>query len=219
MDAQSRLEQARHDMLRRQLARRGVQSRRVLEAIERVPREQFVETVEPADAYADRAISIDCGQTISQPFMVGLMTQALDLQGGERVLEIGTGSGYQTAILAELAGQVISLERHADLSRQAAERLARLGYRNVRLEVADGTRGWQAEAPYDRILVTAAASSPPPALLDQLADGGTLLIPVGDESGQVLEKIRKQGGYLQKEGLVGCRFVPLIGDEKPGPNS
>jgi protein-L-isoaspartate(D-aspartate) O-methyltransferase len=172
-------------------------------------------------AYADRALPIDCGQTISQPFMVALMTQVLELSGDELVLEVGTGSGYQTAILAELAREVISMERHAELTRQAGTVLASLGYTNVTLLTGDGTLGWPPRAPYDRIMVTATAAQCPPPLFAQLAEGGILVIPLGDRSYQTLQAIRKVEGEPQAANISGCRFVPLVGSagwpEEPPP--
>jgi protein-L-isoaspartate(D-aspartate) O-methyltransferase len=215
MDA-ARLQIAKRSMLRRDLKRRGVRDRRVLAAIERVPRERFVPAELEDEAYADRALAIDCGQTISQPYIVALMTEALALSGNEKVLEIGTGSGYQTAVLAELAARVVSIERHAELSEQAWRRLAALGYRNLRCVIGDGTLGWPEEAPYDRILVAAAAPSCPPALVEQLADGGVLVIPVGGEEEQELERCVKQSGALTRTRLTSCRFVPLIGAAAQG---
>ncbi len=201
----------RRAMVKQQLLRRGIGARRVLEAFERVPREWFVPRSFESEAYADHALGIDCEQTISQPYIVGLMTEALDLHGREKVLEIGTGSGYQTAILAELAGSVISIERHGQLSLGAQRILERLGYRNVRLVIGDGTRGLPAEAPFDRIIVTAGATELPPALVEQLAEGGILVIPVGAEHAQMLQAIRKEHGALHVTELSGCRFVPLVG--------
>ncbi|HET6881410.1 MAG TPA: protein-L-isoaspartate(D-aspartate) O-methyltransferase, partial [Pirellulales bacterium] len=201
---------ARHKMVRDQLQRRGIHDRRVLEAMERVPREAFVFPELAEQAYADRALPIDCGQTISQPYMVALMTQALELNGSERVLEIGTGSGYQTAILSRLAGHVVSLERHAPLVETAREALASVYCDNVELFVADGSAGWQEQAPYDRILVAAASSSCPHALIDQLADGGRLVIPLGDSNSQVLQTLSRRGEQIIWENLVACRFVPLV---------
>jgi len=200
-------------MLRRHLQSRGIFDPRVLDAMWRIPRERFVEEADREEAYADHAMTIGCGQTISQPYIVALMTQALALQGGERVLEIGTGSGYQTAILAYLASEVASIERHAELSRQAAAVLADLGYTRVKLIVGDGSLGWPAEAPYDRILVAAAAASPPQHLIDQLAPDGILVIPVGDREEQMLQAIRKVSESVQIESLSACRFVPLVGAE------
>ena len=209
MDAAS-AELAKRTMLRDHLRRRGVHDRRVLAAIERVPREQFVPAESIDDAYSDRALPIDCGQTISQPYMVALMTEALALAGGEKVLEIGTGSGYQAAILAELSRRVVTVERHAELSEQAKRRLADLGYRNLRFVEGDGSRGFAEEAPYDRILVTAAAPVCPPALFEQLAEGGVLVIPVGVDDEQMLQRWTKQAGELACQSLGGCRFVPLV---------
>ena len=163
----------------RQLAERSIRSTRVLAAMDRVPRERFVPEGVRHLAYADRALPIGCNQTISQPYIVALMTEALQLTGGEHVLEIGTGSGYQTAILAELAASVVSIERHEELSQRAGQVLAELGARNVQLIVGDGTLGWPGRAPYDRILVAAAANEIPPALEEQLAEGGILVIPLG----------------------------------------
>jgi protein-L-isoaspartate(D-aspartate) O-methyltransferase len=205
---------AARDAMLRQLSERGVRSVRVLAAMEKVPRERFVPPEVQHLAYADRALPIACEQTISQPFIVALMTDALELAGDERVLEIGTGSGYQTAILAELAASVVSVERHAELSRDAGKVLRELGYANVTLVVGDGTLGWPGQAPYDRILVAAAAARVPPALEEQLADRGTLVIPVGASDGQVLQAYHKVGGKLYAEPLSGCRFVPLIGAQR-----
>lgn len=201
---------ARHDMLRL-LAERGITSSRVLAALAAVPRERFVPEGVQHLAYADRALPIACDQTISQPYIVALMTDALDLSGNEHVLEIGTGSGYQAAVLAELAASVVSVERHAELSRRAAEVLADCGFTNVTLVVGDGTLGWPEKAPYDRILVAAAAAQVPPALEAQLAEGGRLVIPIGSSEGQVLQVCRKIGGKLHAQALSGCRFVPLVG--------
>lgn len=198
-------------MVRRQLFQRGIRSPRVLQAIRTVPRERFVPASERGEAYADRALPIDCGQTISQPYIVGLMTEALQLGGTESVLEIGTGSGYQTAVLAELAHRVVSIERHAALSAQAASVLAELGYQNVQLIVGDGTLGWVEAAPYDRILVAAAADKVPAALFEQLREERNLVIPLGDAESQALVSIRKHQGQPQATRLTGCRFVPLIG--------
>lgn len=210
MDAESPQTLSRDLMLREQLLQRGVHDRDVLEAMRKVPREQFIGRHLSPLAYADRALAIDCGQTISQPYMVALMTEALDVVGDARVLEVGTGSGYQTAVLAELAGRVISIERHAPLSHRAGETLARLGYENVELLVGDGTLGWPAEAPYDRIIVTAAGETCPPALIEQLGEGGVLVIPLGGRDSQVLHRLVKRGGQIIHDDLVACRFVPLI---------
>ncbi len=206
---------ARQAMVSDQLQRRGIIQARVLAAMNRVPRERFVERGQEDQAYEDRALSIECDQTISQPYIVGLMTQALDLAGDEKVLEIGTGSGYQTAILAELAARVVTIERHAELSRRAETLLAELGYHNVRIVVGDGSAGWPDEAPYDRIIVTAAASEAPAKLVAQLREGGILVIPSGDRDSQSLQAIRKIDGQPQAKTLSGCRFVPLVGEFQP----
>ena len=191
---------------------------RVLAAMDRVPRERFVPAGVRHLANADRALPIGCNQTISQPYIVALMTEALQLTGSENVLEIGTGSGYQTAILAELAASVVSIERHEELSQRAGQVLAELGARNVQLIVGDGTLGWPECAPYDRILVAAAANEIPPALEEQLAEGGILVIPLGGSHSQMLEAHHKVGGRLHVEPLSGCRFVPLVGaQEEEGP--
>jgi protein-L-isoaspartate(D-aspartate) O-methyltransferase len=201
---------ARHHMLSSDLLDRGIDDPRVLNAMARVPRERFVLPEYFSEAYADRALAIDCGQTISQPFIVGLMSQALELTGREHVLEIGTGSGYQAAVLAELAHDVVSIERHAELSDQAAAVLKELGCTNVQLLVDDGSQGWAPGAPYDRIIVTAATERCPPALFEQLAEGGLLVIPLGSGDGQMLERIRKRNGRAETQHLSACRFVPLV---------
>jgi len=205
--------QAQQRMLDEQLRARGITSPRVLSAMAKVPREQFTPRTEPVEAYADRAWPIDCSQTISQPFIVGMMTQALDLSGSERVLEVGTGSGYQAAVLAEIAARVITIERHPELARQASQLLSWLGYDNVKVMVGDGSLGWPAEAPYDRIIVTAAGRQPPPALLAQLSDGGLLVMPVGETDIQQLIRLEKQGNQFHRQELSGCRFVPLVGQQ------
>jgi protein-L-isoaspartate(D-aspartate) O-methyltransferase len=200
----------RREMVKSQLMRRGIRSPAVLEAMGRLPRELFLPSSREDEAYGDHAVNIACSQTMSQPYMVALMTEALELGGQEKVLEIGTGSGYQTAILASLARNVISMERHGELSLQAQRVLAQLGLRNVRLVIGDGTRGFPAEAPFDRIVVTAAAPQVPEPLLEQLADGGILVIPVGAGQSQVLQSIRRSGDERVVTQLSGCRFVPLV---------
>lgn len=205
------------DAMLRQLQARDIHSDRVLAALASVPREQFVPPPLRPMAYADRALPIDCEQTISQPYIVALMTQALELSGNEQVLEVGTGSGYQTAILAELAGHVVTIERHPELSDQARRLLGELGYTNVTFLVGDGTQGWPQQAPYERIVVAAAAARVPAALEQQLADGGTLVIPVGTSESQMLEACRKRGNKLYSEPLSGCRFVPLVGAQGDRP--
>jgi protein-L-isoaspartate(D-aspartate) O-methyltransferase len=205
------LQAAKNEMLRKQLQRRGIYDRGVLAAMAKVPRERFLRPELRDEAYADRALGIDCGQTISQPYIVGLMTQALELSGAETVLEIGTGSGYQTAILAELAKEVVTIERFAPLSQQAEGLLRELGYRNVTLIIGDGTLGWAERSPYDRIVVTAAAAECPPQLLAQLTEKGIIVIPLGGRDCQMLQAIRKVAGAAQAVSLSPCRFVPLVG--------
>jgi len=204
-------------MLDEQLIGRGVHSPRVLDAMAWVERARFVPETLQAAAYADRALPIACDQTISQPYIVALMTDALELSGSERVLEIGTGSGYQTAVLAQLAAWVVTVERHAELSQLAAARLHEQGYRKVTFLVGDGTQGWPELAPYDRILVTAAGPEVPPALFEQLAEGGILVAPLGPADSQELQQIRKVGGQPMVRSLGGCRFVPLVGQGKAQP--
>lgn len=198
-------------MVEEQIRKRGIRSPRVLEALARVPRHLFVPQDLIEHAYEDRALAIGEHQTISQPYMVAAMTDYLELQGGERVLEIGAGSGYQAAILAELAREVITIEKNASLAESARARLAALGFHNIRVEIGDGTLGWPKSAPFDAILVAAAAPSIPPLLVAQLADGGRLLIPVGQNDKQMLMRIRKRGNEISEEKLFPCQFVPLRG--------
>ncbi len=203
------------------LNRAGIRDRDVLLAIATVPRERFVPAELAGHAWENRPLPIGDDQTISQPLIVATMTQALRLHGTERVLEIGTGSGYQTAILCELSRSVISIERRANLAETAAGRLRTLGHRQARVIVADGSRGWPEEAPYDRIIVAAAAPGIPPSLLEQLSpeDGARLVIPVGTGDNQELIVIERIGGKLYRQDLGPVRFVPLIGTEgwdKPG---
>ena len=204
---------ARRWMVDQQLTARGITDPRVAAAFRKVPRHLFVPPDLEESAYEDRPLPIGSAQTISQPYMVALMTSQLRLQGHERVLEIGTGSGYQTAILAELALEVYSVERIPDLLIAAEERLSRLGYLNVHLTTSNGSLGWPGHAPYDAVIVTAAAPDVPHALLDQLADGGRMAIPVGSAGEQMLHRITKQGARLHREQIASCVFVPLIGAE------
>ncbi|KMY68201.1 protein-L-isoaspartate O-methyltransferase [Desulfocarbo indianensis] len=203
---------ARRRMVEEQIMRRGVRDQRLLKAMNEVPRHLFVDEAFWSQAYNDHPLAIGEGQTISQPFMVALMTDALGLTGGEKVLEIGTGCGYQTAILARLADWVYSVERLAGLSRRAQGNLEKVGVFNVNLVVADGTKGWPAEAPYDAIIVTAGAPATPRPLREQLAQGGRLVIPVGDRRVQTLWRITRKGEEFVQEDLGGCRFVDLIGE-------
>ena len=206
-------------MVARQIEGRGVTAPRVLAAMRSVPRHRFVPEGLRASAYDDRPLPIGEGQTISQPYMVASMTAGLDPQPGDRVLEIGTGSGYQTAILARLASEVVSIERHAVLADRARTLLADLGVANVTVVVGDGSRGWPDAAPFDRILVTAGAPSVPAALTAQLAEGGRLVIPVGPAGLQHVTVIDRGGGRLHERTAEACTFVPLIGAEgwPPGP--
>jgi len=207
--------EARQRMVRDQLRKRGVNAPRVLRVLGQIPRELFVPSSVRDDAYADRALPIDAEQTISQPYMVAVMTQALNLRGAEKVLEIGTGSGYQAAILAALAASVVTIERHPELSSQAANRLRELGYSNVNFIVGDGTAGHLPESPYDRILGTAGAREIPPAWLEQLKVGGILVAPIGPPDDQVLLRIIKLPEGIQQDILLRCRFVPLVGEYAP----
>ena len=198
-------------MLREQLVPRGIEDERVLVTFRTVRREVFVPAELKEDAYGDFPLSIGEGQTISQPYMVALMTQCLELKGNEKVLEIGTGSGYQTAILAELSKQVYSIERIQTLAKRAKEILEKLNYTNIKILVGDGTLGWEEFSPYDRILVTAAAAEIPPSLMDQLEEKGIMVIPVGGIYSQELKVIRKEKGRPKLKTVERCIFVPLIG--------
>lgn len=200
-------------MVDRQIAARGISDERVLAAMRTVPRHLFCNPPGHAEAYRDHPLGIGEDQTISQPYMVALMTECLRLTGAERVLEIGTGSGYQTGILAEIAAEVCSVERIAVLADRARETLRDQGYENVRIRVGDGTLGWPEHAPYERIIVTAGAPRVPAALAEQLADGGVLVIPVGDRSVQTLMIVTREGAKFREETSCGCRFVKLIGEE------
>jgi protein-L-isoaspartate(D-aspartate) O-methyltransferase len=200
-------------MVAEQLERRGIRDPRVLRAVSKIPRHLFVEEALVGRAYGDHPLPIGEGQTISQPYMVALMSEALGLAGHERVLEIGTGSGYQTAVLAELCGKVFTIERLKSLSDRAMRRLDELGYYNVLARVGDGTLGWREEAPFDGVMVTAAAPEVPAALLDQLAAKGRLVIPVGDAHTQVLRKCVRDDPELRWIDLGGCVFVKLIGQQ------
>lgn len=198
-------------MVDEQIRRRGVKDERVLAAMETVPRELFVPGAQLDAALSDRALPIDCGQTISQPFMVAAMTALLKIRPEHRVLEIGTGSGYQTAVLAQLAGHVFTIERVADLQAAARRLLSSLDVTNVSYRVGDGTEGWPYEAPFDGIIVTAAAPEVPPPLRAQLAEGGRLVIPVGGEHEQILTVVEREQGRFRESPQFPCRFVKLIG--------
>lgn len=206
-------EVARRRMVDEQLVARGIKDSKVLAAMGKVPRHLFVSPGMENQAYLDRPLQIGFSQTISQPLMVAMMSEELHLAGSDRVLEIGTGSGYQAAILAELAREVFTVERLTDLSIRARKVLYRLRYKNVKLRIGDGTTGWPEEAPYDGIIVTAGAPYVPEALRQQLADGGRLVIPVGGEDIQTLEVITRRGNDFEKFVSTSCRFVKLVGKE------
>jgi len=205
--------EARRNMVRSDLRDRGIHDVGVLDAMGHVPREHFLDPALAEHAYDDRALAIGCEQTISQPYIVALMTQALELKGNERVLEVGTGSGYQTAILAELAYEVVTIERHEALADNARELLQALGYRRITVIHGDGTLGYPVAAPFDRVIVTAAGESVPPALWAQLAVGGILVMPVGPRDRQVLQVCRKSSDKPLTQALTSCRFVPLVGKQ------
>jgi protein-L-isoaspartate(D-aspartate) O-methyltransferase len=193
------------------LRRRGIADQAVLKAMDEVPREYFVETSFVTSAYADQALPIACGQTISQPYVVAYMTEQLEVRPGHRVLEVGTGSGYQAAILSRLAREVVSVERYRTLADQARDRLRALGYDNVEIVAGDGFAGVPERAPYDRIIVTAAAETIPEALLAQLADGGIMILPLGSHEGsQHIIKLTKSQTGTQRENLIPVRFVPML---------
>jgi len=204
-------EQARREMVETQIRKRHVTDTRVLDCLERIPRHEFVPSEFRARAYEDAPLPIGEGQTISQPYIVAAMTAALRLQGNERVLEIGTGLGYQAAVLACLTREVFTVEFRAALSTEAAERLATLGYTNVDVHCGDGTLGLPEFAPYDAILVAAAAPSVPTPLLAQLAHGGRMVVPVGGAENQDLQLIERSHGTFHTTLLEPCRFVPLLG--------
>ena len=202
----------RDQMVAEQLAARGIRSEVVLAAMRRIPRELFVSPAQQAGAYADGALPIDCAQTISQPYMVARMTELLELRPDRPVLEIGTGSGYQTAILACLAQRVYTIEWHEKLMTEAAARLTELGLRNVAYRCTDGSLGWPEHAPFDAILVTAGAPAVPQPLCDELSENGRLVLPVGPVADQTLVRVRRTAGGLQREEHMKCRFVKLLGE-------
>lgn len=199
-------------MVDEQLIPRGIDDPKVLEAFRAVPRHSFVPEEYISESYRDTPLPIGFGQTISQPYMVAIMTQLLDLNGDEKVLEIGTGSGYQAAILARLCRQVCTVERDANLLERAKKVLRDEGHDNIIFRCADGTNGWEEEAPFDGILVTAAAPDLPQPLKEQLAEGGRLLIPVGPAYSQILVLVQKKGEEFISRNICGCVFVPLVGN-------
>jgi protein-L-isoaspartate(D-aspartate) O-methyltransferase len=200
----------RERMVRAQLAERGIRDVRVLDAMRSVPRHEFVPETLRQEAYEDHPLPIGEGQTISQPYIVAAMLEHLAVQATDRVLEVGTGSGYVTALLSLLCAEVYSVERHEQLAAWAESTLHRLGYGNVKIRVGDGSRGWAEYAPFDAILVSAATPEMPPALFAQLREGGRMVVPVGPASSQELQLICKAGGEPEVEVLEGCRFVPLV---------
>ena len=211
MTEQMQFEEERRLMVEIQLRHRGIRDQRVLDAMLRVPRHEFVPSALVNAAYDDRPLPLGDAETISQPYIVAVMTEAARVEPGDKALEVGTGSGYQAAILAYLGARVYSVERNAGLARTARESLARLGYDGVEIIVGDGSEGYPQAAPYTVIIVTAAAPAVPPALLEQLADEGRLVIPVGDLRQQDLLLIHKQAGQVKTRVLDPCQFVPLVG--------
>ena len=203
---------SRHAMIEAQIAARGIDCPAVLQALDATPREWFVSERQKSHAYADRPLAIGEGQTISQPYIVALMTALSRVRPTDRVLEIGTGSGYQTAILARLAAEVFTVERIESLSKLAESRLTEHGFSNVHFRIGDGSKGWTEEAPFDRILVTAGAPSVPKPLYEQLAEGGRMVLPVGPETDQALRVIERNGDKWVEQPGIPVRFVPLIGE-------
>lgn len=206
------LKELRELMVETQLIPRGIKDKRVIDAMKRVPRHLFVNEPMQYRAYDDIALSIGEGQTISQPYMVAAMTELLELKGDERVLEIGTGSGYQAAILAELSKEIYTVERVSALSEQAEARFHALGYKNIHVKVGDGTSGWQEEAPFNRIIITAGTPKIPEPLMEQLSDEGIMIAPVGDRFSQQIIKVLKSKNKVFESLHTPCVFVPLIGE-------
>ena len=202
---------ARERMVKNQLVPRGISDQRVLQALGKIHRHLFVEEALIGEAYNDHPLPIGHKQTISQPYIVALMTEALELKGTEKVLEIGTGSGYQTAVLAELSKAVYTVERLEPLLRKSRRLLRELGYTNIHFNASDGTTGWEEFSPYDAVMVAAGAPEIPRPLLDQLADGGRMVVPIGNRHSQDLIRITKEKNRLLEKNLGGCRFVDLIG--------
>ena len=205
----------REAMVEHQLRRRGIVEKAVLDAFLQVPREEFISGGYAHAAYGDHPLPIEAGQTISQPYIVALMIQAAGIEAGDKVLEVGAGSGYAAAVISRIAGRVLGIERLPELVQVARERMARLGFGNVEIVEGDGTKGWPNEAPFDAILAAASGSHVPKALIEQLAPGGSIVMPIGDPGwAQNLVKVTKrEDGTLQQADLGGVRFVPLIGEE------
>jgi protein-L-isoaspartate(D-aspartate) O-methyltransferase len=204
-------QRARDAMVSGQLVSRGISDERVLAAMRKVPRHVFIPEDQQDSAYEDYPLPVGYNQTISQPYIVAYMTEALELKGREKVLEIGTGSGYQTAVLAELAGEVFTVERIENLLTDAKAKLMAIGYKNIHFSVGDGTLGWEAHAPYDAIIVTAAGPEVPKPLVEQLVEGGRLVVPVGRRFSQRLVRIYKEKYSYREQPLMGVRFVDLVG--------
>ena len=202
----------RKQMVQEQLAARGISSSRVLEAFSKVPRHRFVSEEEQENSYSDFPLQIGQNQTISQPYIVALMTEQLDLTGKEGVLEIGTGSGYQTAILAELAKEVFTIERFPALAENAKKLFEEIGYTNIRAKIGDGTLGWKEESPFERIIVTAYCPEIPAPLIEQLAESGKIILPLGGSFSQMLTLARKTNNNLYYQDICPCVFVPLVGE-------
>ena len=201
----------RKKMVEEQLIPRGIKNERVLEAFKKIEREKFVPEELRISAYADYPLPIGEGQTISQPYIVALMTESLLLAGDEKVMEIGTGSGYQTAILSQLAKEVYSIERFDSLAKKTEATLKELGYLNIKIQVGDGTLGWPEEAPFDRIIITAASPRIPLPLVEQLKEGGKIILPLGDSFSQLLTLGDKKSGEIETTEICNCVFVPLVG--------
>ncbi len=208
---EARLARERERMVDEQLARRGITDARVLDAMRRIPRHRFVEEGLAHSAYEDHPLPIGEGQTISQPYIVALMTSLLELTGQEKVLEVGTGSGYQTAVLGALARRVCSIERLPRLAERARAMLESLGVSNVWIRVGNGALGWPDEAPFDRILVAAGGPTVPPPLMEQLGEGGRMILPVGSAEDQVLTVVERAGGEIRSREMGECKFVKLVG--------
>ena len=208
---EARLARERERMVDEQLARRGITDARVLDAMRRIPRHRFVEEGLAHSAYEDHPLPIGEGQTISQPYIVALMTSLLELTGQEKVLEVGTGSGYQTAVLGALARRVCSIERLPRLAERARAMLESLGVSNVWIRVGNGALGWPDEAPFDRILVAAGGPTVPPPLMEQLGEGGRMILPVGSAEDQVLTVVERTGGEIRSREMGECKFVKLVG--------
>jgi len=202
----------RHDMVRQQIVARGIRNPALIRAMARLPRQLFTRPEDCHLAYGDQALPSDWGQTISQPLMVAVMTAQLQILPGQRILEIGTGTGYQTALLAMLCAQVYTVEYVPQLSAAAQARLQHLGFGNIYYCIGDGSMGWEAHGLYDRILVTAGAAAVPEPLIKQLADGGKLIIPIGNQSRQILQSVERHGPTVSTENILDCRFVPLLGE-------